>query len=149
MFPPVFNTQHPRSRRPVDFLSKEQQVHQVHEQLSTLEGTSLEQWNAAHDVIRNIARQFSRDVKPMEEPRVLPLLLGSCVHCVSQQGWNFVLSQGLEPTLHAKPYSRLVSLYERHHSDKVGSLLLAKLKGLLVGDSSSQFNHKKGEVTTN
>ena len=45
-------------------------------------------------------------------------------------------------TTHAQAYSQLVALHERDHSDKVGNLLLSKLKGLLAGESSCPTSQK-------
>ena len=39
----------------------------------------------------------------------------------------------IHPTTHSQAYSQLVSIHERDHTDKVGNLLFAKVKGLPGG----------------
>ena len=70
-------------------------------------------------------------------------LLNSTVQHVTPQGWNFTESQGLSPSTHAQAYSQLVALHERDQTDKVGNLLLSKLKGLLAGDTITDVSQKE------
>ena len=141
--PPVFHTQHPRFRCPDERLKDRDMVHQVTGQLEELSGSPVERFKCAQRVIRANAIQFSRDLRKVDDLQVLPLLPNSIVQYVTPQGWNFLESQGLSPTTHAQAYSQLVTLHERDQADKVGNLLLSKLKGLLAGDTFSDVSLKE------
>ena len=118
-------------------------IHQVTGQLEQLTGSPVEKWESAHRVLTANAIQYSRDHRQVDNPQVLPLLLNSTVQYVTPQGWKFLESQGLSPSTHAQAYSQLVALHERDETDKVGNLLLSKLKGLLYGDTITDVFQKE------
>ena len=140
--PPVFHTQHPRFRCPDEFLHNHV-VRQMTGQPEDLTGSPLENWESTHAILQTNAIQFSREHKQVDDPQVLPLLLNSTVQYVTPQGWKFVESRSLSPSTHAQAYSQLVGLHERDRSDKVGNLLLSKLKGLPAGDSITDVSQKE------
>ena len=127
----------------MDFLESEDLTQQLTGHFDGLEGTAEDRWDSAHEIVRSAALKHSRDNKKMEGPQVLPFLLSSTIHHVTPQGWKFLASEGMSPTTHARAYSQLVSLHERDQSYKVGTLLLAKLKGLIAGDTNIQTSQKE------
>ena len=127
---------------PFDFLEDEDLVHQVSSQLETLEGSAEHKWDSAYAVVRSMATQYAKEHKLVEESQVLPLLLNSTVHHVTAQGWKYLAEMGFKPTTHAQAYSQFMALHERDHSDKVGNLLLSKLKGPLAGEPNCPTSQK-------
>ena len=54
-------------------------------------------------------------------------------HAVSVQGRAYLQDRGPQPTSHGVAYSMLVALYDQDSSDKIGSSIIAELKGVLAG----------------
>ena len=74
---------------------------------------------------------------PPQEFNIMGMVLTSMKHRVCPQAWAYLKSEGHSPPTESAAYSLLVALYEKGRTDKIGTILLGKLKGILGGEEMS------------
>ena len=135
--PPAFDDSPPRHRCYEEFLEDDECVSHVLQRISEIEAPPKDWWDVAVLIIHREALAYHREVSPPQDYIIMGMVLTSTKHRVCLQAWAYLRSKGHCPQSEAAAYSILVALFKKGRTDKTGTILLGKLKGILGGEELS------------
>ena len=135
--PPAFDDSPPRLRCYEEFLEDEECVSHVLHRIFEIEAPPKDWWDVAVHIIHREALAYHREVSPPQDYNIMGMVLTSTKHRVCPQAWAYLRSKGHCPQSEAAAYSILVALSEKGRTDKTGTILLGKLKGIVGGEEMS------------
>ena len=138
----MFHSIHPRLRCDTTFLTDDSSVDSIASRLSSLQQDPIQNWQQAHHIFRQQSQAYKAEHKTVEAAQLLPHLLSSTSSYVPPQAWKVLAARNICPDTHAQAYLALVALHKADESEKVGTMLLENLKGVLAGEALSNTSQK-------
>ena len=129
--PPTFDDSPPRLRCYEEFLEDDECVAHVLKRISEIGAPPKDWWDIAVHIIHSEALAYHREVAPPQDFNIMGMVLTSTKHRVCPQAWAYLRSKGQNPQSDSAAYSILVAFFEKDRTNKTGTILLGKLKGIL------------------